>query len=50
VARPDTAGLQAIGTAGVHATIERHGVAFFQGIVTAQRRQGRRPASLAAET
>jgi hypothetical protein len=38
--------MRAIGTAGARQTIDRHGVAFFQGIVQAKGWHGRRPVSL----
>jgi hypothetical protein len=41
--------MRAIGTAGAHVTIERHGAAFFQGIVKAKGWHGRRPVSMAVD-
>jgi hypothetical protein len=42
--------MRAIGAAGASVTIQRHGVAFFQGIVQANGWHGRRPvASLAVD-
>jgi hypothetical protein len=42
--------MRSIGTAGASVTIQRHGVAFFQGIVQAKGWHGRRPvASLAVD-
>jgi hypothetical protein len=38
--------MRAIGTAGASVTIERLGVAFFQGIVQAKGWHGRRPLAL----
>jgi hypothetical protein len=38
--------MRAIGTAGAHVTIQRHGVAFFRGITARKGWHGRRPVSL----
>ena len=49
VALHGTAHMRAIGTAGAHATIERHGVAYFNGLMTRKGWHGRRPVSLAVD-
>ena len=41
--------MRAIGTASAHVIIQRHGTAFFQGVVKAKGWHGRRPVSLAVD-
>jgi hypothetical protein len=41
--------MRAIGTAGAHVTIERHGLAFWKGIIKHKGWHGRRPVSLAVD-
>jgi hypothetical protein len=49
VARYGPHHMRAIGTVGARATIQRHGVGYFTGLMTRKGWHGRRPASLAVD-